>query len=238
MALKFIHGGLGFVSAAPSEATVLIDDNTGTSGITISNASSSSGGFLRPGINGTTNLVMLVGLAFVNDASGVDTSPAVTWDFAGLYGAAQPMSLLSGYTIIGSPSNSDVYFFGLINPNQGSLAVIRATWTGSANQAVIFGLTAYNASQVGGTTTFTNYATGSGSVSPASVANTAPSTRLTMMTAVTTSAFISSNGTNICVYNPAAVSATAAQFATALSPLTITSSGGAWLGNSISIKGH
>jgi hypothetical protein len=219
-----------------AEATVLIDDSAAP--ITASNAANSSGGFLRPGFTGTTNLVMLVGLAFANDASGVDTSPTMVWDFTSIGGSPQTMTLLSGYTIIGSPSNSDVYFFGLVNPNQGTTQVIRPTWTGSANQAIIFGLTAYNADQTGGTTTFTNYATGSGSGSPSSVTNTAPATRLTMMTSVVPTNFSTANGTAIGTFNASAVSAVAAQFATALSPLTYTNGGSAWLANSISIKGH
>ncbi len=235
--MALIFRGGGFINpSGGSESTVLID-NSG--GVTCTNGGNESGGtWLQPGsgTNGTANMVMLACLCTVNSASGVTSSPGFVWDTTSVGGSPQNGVLLSAASIVGSPSNSDAWFFYIINPNLGTTLRYTFSWTGGSSSGAVGGLTAVNADQTGGTTTFTNINSASGSSALASVSNTAPATRLTMTSFICTTNFSTGNGTLI-TGTFGSVSSFAEQYSTNLSPLTFSLSSGAWLANSISIKG-
>jgi hypothetical protein len=215
------------------ESTVLIDVTGNAAATRAGNVS----GLFTPGggSNGTTNMVALFALACLNDNSGVVTSPACIWDATG--GSPQTATLLSGLTLVGSPSNSDVFFFGLVNPHLGAL-VANFNWTGGNPSALAFALTAVSADQTGGTTTFTNLATNSGSGTSQSVTSSAPSTRLTVATCLNTQSFSAENNTRIILSNTANVSAIGSQYAAAgTTAFSWTAANSAYVANAISIKG-
>lgn len=232
----FLSGRSALDASASAEGTVLIDQSGFLAGLT--NGTESGGGaFIQPGTgtNGTSNMVLLVSITFVNDISGLDSSPAILWDSSG---TPQSMTLISGATIIGGLSNSDVYFFGLVDPHTGTALKIKPSWTGSVTGATLAGITVVNADQTGGSTTFQNLASNTGTGTLASVSNTAPSTRLTFSSFVVPTNFGTTTANDVGKDNVGLVSAAASAYGTAVSPLTYSCGSGSWLAQSISIKGH
>jgi hypothetical protein len=164
---------------------------------------------LGSGPNGTVNRAVIFGVYFANNSSGAATGVSVTWN-----GANMPS--------IGSAlSASDMFLFGLTNPDLGSNNFI-VNWTGGALNLAYMAFSVVGASQVGGSTTFHDFTTNAqAGVSLASV--TVPSAIGELCVAMqefTGNAQPPPSGTDIFSDNTFNISGISANWDTAASPST------------------
>ena len=116
------------------------------------------------------NLVLVCALTFTNQSiSGL----TVQWDYLGT-----PQSLSQICAINSGTSTFRAELWGMVNPTVGNKQ-IRAIWTGSSGVS-IQAMSFYNASQVGGATTFPNSATNAGHVSGTTLSITNPTNGLAL----------------------------------------------------------
>lgn len=214
--------------ALPCAAQVAFD----TSGI--SNACSAAGtsasypNFMNVGSGGSsTNLVMVAFLMFSGANAGTSTNPSMMWN-------GTNMPFRSGPYANGTVG--DIYIFGLVAPATGS-HTLAASWTGS-NTVNITALTASNADQTGGSTTFTNATSATGTSTSPQVAITNPSGQIAVAAYESAGNFTATGtGTDIGHQNACPFYADASNYSTSVNPTTSYSAGsGTWIAAGISIK--
>jgi hypothetical protein len=166
------------------------------------------------GANGTSNRALLVGLHLVNGTPGTSTAPSCTWN---------SVSMGSALGHVGSGAAGDVYMFAMVAPATGQ-NTLTCSWT-TNNQAVITALSVVGADQTGGTTTFHDYTTNTGTGTPATVTATDAAGEIAFATHGTGSSFIAASGTDIGKNNNGNLASAAANFDTAVNA-TLTYSAG------------
>lgn len=220
-----------------SEGTVLLDVQSSGSfhanpGSLLFNIGPSGAG-IGSGPNGTTNLCLIVGLVFGGAASGTSTLTSVVWDTAGGAGATnQTMTLVPG----ASTTDASVYY--LMNPTLG-VKILSITWTG-ANQISVFAASFVGVDQTGGSTSFPNVATNTGTgTNPTVSISTTPTTRKIFGLFESANNFTSvANGTDIAHDNSMNNLTGAASWdAGTATSMTYNCPSGAWQAIAVAIKG-
>lgn len=220
----------GIVAAAGS---VLFDVSAFTlpsgTGVTTYSTSSAFNTALNlgSGANGTTNRALIVAVMFAQHAAGTVSGVTCTRNSVSLTQIGSP---------IGNGNAGDIYFFGLTNPDLGSIVTV-FNWTG-ADQAIVAGLAVVGADQTGGTTTFRNATTNTGNSTTAGVTVTSAVGDIVFAAYTAVGNFTSGSGTDIGHNNTGNLAAAASNWdaGTASVSPTYSVGSGVWAAAGVSIK--
>lgn len=141
------------------------------------------------GPNGTTNRALVAAIIFLNFATGHTSGVSLTWNGVTM----TPINNSGGIA-------GDMFFFGLTAPATGQNAFV-ANWT-TTDGVIIAALSAVGVNQTGGSTTFCNFVTNTGttvaSPATASVTTTGPASGMSFAAYINNiGAFNPSSGTNV-----------------------------------------
>lgn len=209
--------------------TVLFDTSAFATGVATGTTATFSTLDVGSGANGTTNLVLVAYLIFVN-GSGTAAAPSMTWN-------GVSMTQIGTFIDIAGGASGTAFLFGLVNPATGNHGLV-ANWTGT-NQVLVGGSSFVAADQTGGITTFRNVATNTGSGTPNSVTISSATGEKVVAAHVTTGNFAVASDNDLGFSNAGNICSGAANYGNGAASKTLTysfSGGSIWASIGCSIK--